>query len=105
MSDPTTINGFYAWLHSLTPEFAFLLVLPFLVATAGLLRVGFFGQARDKTIAGKEQGGDAYPDNKPRQTAEKPIVYLKPSSVVEGVGDVISSQHAHRGGTQRKGAA
>ena len=56
MSAPTMIKEFHAWLLSLSPEFVFLLALPLLVAVAGLLRVRFFDQARDKTIPGKESG-------------------------------------------------
>lgn len=56
MSAPPMFKEFHAWLLSLSPEFMFLLALPFLVAAVGLLRVRFFGQARDKTIPGKESG-------------------------------------------------
>lgn len=56
MSAPTMIKEFHAWLLSLPAEFVFLLALPFLVVLAGLLRMRFFGQGRDRTIPGKESG-------------------------------------------------
>ena len=102
MTEPTTITGFYAWMHSLTPEFAFLLLLPFLVATAGLLRVGLF---RDKSIADQDERSGVRPDNKSRQAAENPVVYLKTPLATESDGDETSSQHGLRDGTLRKGTA
>ncbi len=99
MSEPTTIEGLHAWLLALPPEFAFLLVLPFLVATAGLLRVTLFGKPGEKAIAEDRSG------NNPGQIAAEPVVYLKPSSGVKSDGNETSSQRALRDGTLRKGAA
>jgi hypothetical protein len=59
MPEPTIFREIHAWFLSLSPEFAFLLALPFLGALAGLLRERFSDQGRDKTIAGKEHRDDA----------------------------------------------
>lgn len=105
MTEPTMIKGVHAWLLALPPEFAFLLILPLLVATAGLLKVAFFGPGRGKIIGGKEQKGAVHPDSGPSQAAEKPVVRLTPSRTGGGGGIEASSQHSPRDGTLRKGAA
>ncbi|MCC7016509.1 MAG: putative Na+/H+ antiporter [Rhodospirillales bacterium] len=102
MTEPATNIGFYDWLLSLPPEFAFLLLLPFLVATAGLLRVGLF---RDKSIADKDEKGDTRPNDKPRPAVEKPVVYLKTPVAAESESGDASSERPLRDGTLKRGAA
>ncbi len=102
MTEPTTIAGFRDWLFSVPPEFAFLLVLPFLVATAGLLRVGLF---RDKGVADKKQGDGIRSDDMPRHAAEKPIVYLNAPLAAESEDGEESGRLPVRKGTLKRGAA
>jgi len=102
MTEPTTTAGFRDWLLSMPPEFAFLLVLPLLVAMAGLLRVGLF---RDKEIADKAPSDEIRSDDAPRPADEKPVVYLKTPLPAEGADEAESGRLPARAGTLKRGAA
>ncbi len=102
MTEPTTTAGFRDWLLSMPSEFAFLLVLPLLVAMAGLLRVGLF---RDKGIADKAPSDKIRSDDAPRPADEKPVVYLKTPLPAEGADEAESGRLPARAGTLKRGAA
>ena len=89
MTEPTTFEGFYAWLQSLPVEFAFLLLLPLLVAIAGVLRVTFFADPS----GAKRSGGD------------QPVVYLKRPAEAEPADNEDSDLRDQRARSLRKGAA
>ena len=90
MTEPNAVLGAQAWLASLQPEFLFMLLLPLLVAVAGLLRLGFFPRAR--------QHHDGA-----RQVGERSVVGLKASPSTDGVEE--KSDHRPLGSETLKKAA